>query len=401
MKTNPKKKSCQILLVFIMIFASLTNNYGSKTSNNDKCKKIKKIAQKMKEAYDNGNLKGVIRLYREDCFEKNTKETNIKPGKEEKGFKTCPKEMRAKIYHWVVHSYYALDKTGKAEPYLKKLQLLRRKGKKVQYDYWLPIKNEIEKYAVVPRLLFGFHVGFNSTKAHPLTRYPIIKPAYAMETDVYGKEYTAADSLGTKIGFMGEYALTKKLSVVLQPSGILMKYRYKNSLKFDRPGESEPITVEFIHQQTLYYWELPILLKYRKYQYSKLELQPFLQAGVYFRIPDPFNKSKNEVKLYENEEFKDETGTDINELFNKFNGGYCVGAGIHWVTGFRDLRVEIEIIYKHGFNNIVNGNHRYDYKYNKLIFGYYDVFDDMKLSNWDFSIKLLVPVYFKLFRRKK
>ncbi|MCP5108501.1 MAG: hypothetical protein GY950_34265, partial [bacterium] len=90
---------------------------------------------------------------------------------------------------------------------------------------------------------------------------------------------------------------------------------------------------------------------------------------------------------------------NLKKPIRRLGSGFWVGAGIGRdieLVGL-NFRMEAEANYKHGFNNIVKGNRRYENK--TLIFGYYDVFDDIKARHFEISVKVLVSMYRKTFRR--
>ena len=57
--------------------------------------------------------------------------------------------------------------------------------------------------------------------------------------------------------------------------------------------------------------------------------------------------------------------------------------------------VAIEFRYKRGLTNVIDEEQRYHY--DKLVFGYYHVYDDIKLTNWELSARLSLPLSFKAF----
>ena len=95
------------------------------------------------------------------------------------------------------------------------------------------------------------------------------------------------------------------------------------------------------------------------------------------------------------EEYKDEAILKVKELFTRFNIGIWLGGGIGYETG--EIRLAVEVNYRHGLNNIVDKDRRYDNP--ELQFAYYDVFDDIMVRNVELSLKVMLPLSFKAFRR--
>lgn len=350
------------------------------------------IAKEIKESYDNGKLNNVIDLYTKYC----RKENKGKAEKEKKVFKKVGKEIRADIYQWVVLSYDGLDEPEMRDKYLKKLLDIRHDlgtG-----NYRPSIKDRGKRlYVVAPRLLLGVKVGTNFTTVHPFKRYSILQSVASTGMESSEKDYffNLSNSLGFQLGFIIEYAVTKNLSLGTQLSSIDLRFGYKNSFKWEGDGDS--ITVNFTHRHEFYCIEIPLLLKYR---FIKSKLKPYLQIGGFIYFLQFAHKSIN-TSYTENGVPIPRTQGNLNlkKLITPFNSGFWVGAGVGYDTRVAGLplRLEIEVNYKHGFNNIVNEDRRYENK--ELIFGYYDVFDDLKLRNWDLTFKVLLPISFKAFRR--
>jgi hypothetical protein len=278
--------------------------------------------------------------------------------------------------------------------FLRRLLVLRRdEGIGV---YWLSIRNIAKnKYYVAPRWLIGLKGGTNFTMAHPGDRYTIIKPAAETEGNSNDKDYVfnLAYSRGMQAAVIVEYALTKDLSVCIQPAIGSIKFQYKNNFEWEGENSTEPKTVKFTHNQRLKYIEIPAILKYR---FLKSKLKAYLQIGGFYRFTTAAYKSID-VNVGESG-FPSEAGAkgvNIKNQITRFDIGFLIGSAVGFDT--RRLRLEIEVNYKHSLRNIVNGDQRYEN--NELVFGYYDVFDDIKVRNWELSFNILLPVSFKAFRR--
>jgi hypothetical protein len=175
-----------------------------------------------------------------------------------------------------------------------------------------------------------------------------------------------------------------------------MKLRYKNSLQWARNGAT--ITESYTHRHNLFYVEVPLLLKYR-FVNKRWKLVPYVQIGGFLRFLQFAHKSIDYFLGTESPLDIETKNLNLKKLFTRVGSGFCLGAGIGYDTEIKGFifRLEVEANYKHGFNNLIVDNNRYDNK--ELIFGYYDVFDDIKLRNFAISLKLLMSIYRKAFRR--
>ena len=351
---------------------------------------FKTTAEKMKKSYDTGDLNEVIQLYNKHC---------LKDGKEKKGFKKAKKKTRADIYQWLTLSYMALDMPEQGNIYLEKVLALR------PYEgvdnYWLSIRQAARgKYYTAPRLLVGVTLGPNMTFARPNKRYSFFNPTNESESikEQYHKDYGGGPghSLGTRWGIIAEYTLTKNFSLRFHPSLYHIKFRYINRYNWTPPvtGVVEAIDAKLTHDQSLYYIELPLAIKYRLVTPGS-PFHPYLQIGGFFRLRASAYKSIEVAVVPEMATFTGEDKIDIRKRFDRGGGGLLIGAGIGYDA--RGFRLEAELNFKYQVNNIVNEKYRDDNQ--QLVFAYFDVFDDMKLINWDLSINILVPLTFKVFRR--
>lgn len=376
-----------LFFTFLVLIASTAFPRGGGISKEDLNTHFRTKVDEMKTYYRNGDLDSIITLYIKECCKEDKKTENKK-------FRKIKKEIRADIYRLVFLSYTELDKPDQADIYLKKFLVIRR-GERTD-DYWRSIRTTAQnKYYVAPRWLVGLKLGTNVTFPHPVNRYQVLELAADNGEEHYQKDYVfhLTHSRGLQAGIILEYALRKNLSVTVQPAVSSLGFLYKNSFKREGETADETVTLNYTHCQKLNYIELPVLLKYR---FIKTKLKPYVQVGAYCGLMQSAVKSLKAVSDPETEGYKDETIIKIKELFTRFNIGLWVGGGIGYETG--DLRLAIEVNYKHGLNNIIDKDRRFDNP--ELQFAYYDVFDDIKIRNFELSLKVMLPLSFKAFRRQ-
>ena len=334
--------------------------YLRKLSKSQLNKAFRIIAGEMTGHYDNGRLNDVINLYRERCCKrKKGDDKKAKPAKEKKVFKKAAKDIRADIYQLVALSYDDLDETKMRDIYLKKLLDIRLHLESDIYrESWREIVKK--KYIVLPRLLLGVKAGINFTMPHIGQRYSILKPALSKDYS-----YDLAHILGAQLAGVLEYTLTKNLSLCMEVNTISLEFRYNNILEWENTdenqGAAEVEPLSFIHHHRVYFIELPFLLKHR-FVNSESKFAPYLQMGGYLRFLQFANK-EIESSLEADPDGNTKT-ISFKDQINRFNSGFCVGAGIGYDTKFMgfDFRLEFEVNYKHGFNNIVNEDRRYTNK---------------------------------------
>jgi hypothetical protein len=389
------------LFTVLLLIASISITFarGSEKSTRVRLyEKFRDIAKKMEEAYDNGNLERVIDLYNKNC----RKDESSKRGEEIKEFKKVKKEIRANIYQWMVLSLNELDKPGMADIYIKRLVGFRhREG---IGDYWLSIRDSAkDRYYVAPRLLVGLKLGTNFTVAAPFNSFSIFEPAYDTGEDNYEKKYDFHFNhcRGAQLGIIVEYALSKNLSICVQPVFSMLKFQYEDNRHIKHnvqmnENNIDSITMDATSRQALYYIEMPLLLKYRL---GRTKLKPYIQIGGFLSTMISARKAMT-IRFTEIIGESPGGGTTLVEgipvkkHLTRSSMGFCLGAGIDYDAG--NLRLGIEINYKHLLGNIVNEDLRYD---NDIALGYYDMPDDIALRNVEISLKVLLPISFKVFEK--
>jgi hypothetical protein len=350
------------------------------------------LAEKMKEYYEGGELRQVIDLYNKECCEPGAGLEKWEPGKEKGEFKKVKKEIRAEFYQFLALSLIALNRPELGETYVRKMLVLRRD--EGTDKYWLAVREMARyRYYVAPRFLVGVNLGTNFTFVRPGQRYMVLEPASETGREAYQKKYafSFSHSRAMQAGLIIEYALDKNISIAIQPSISTQKFQYKNTfIRTDETGATDPATLDYTHNHTLGYLEIPLLLKYRL---IKPKFKPYIQAGVYYSMLRSAIKSLHAESR--DKEYKEDAIVDIKQLLNRTNLGIWVGAGIESNIG--GFRLQIETNYKFGFKNIVDTANRFTNQ--QLMYAFYDVFDDMKLRNWELTLKVLLPISFKAFRR--
>lgn len=384
------RQTIRIFFILLALVSAAFAQDGDKVKKDELNRRFREIAEDMKQAYDNGKLNLVIDLYREKCC--------VKAFKERPVFQKVEEDIRVDIYRLVALSYDDLDDTAMRDKYLEKILDIRPHMESGIYrPSWRIIARE--KYIVLPRLMMGVNTGLNITIPNPYNRYSILGPAASTGGDSYPKNYSynLAHLLGAHISGVIEYTLSKNLSINVQVAPISLAFRYETNLKWESKGKR--ITLDFIHRQQLYYIEIPLFLKYR-FVDIKSRLKPYVQIGGFLRIQEFTHKIIDRTLETESEPpVKDTNAFYLKKLINPINTGFCIGTGITYDTGFVGFRLffELGVNYKYCFNNIVDAGRRYNER--ELIFGYYDVFDDIKLRNWDLTFKILFPISFKAFKR--
>jgi hypothetical protein len=204
------------------------------------------------------------------------------------------------------------------------------------------------------------------------------------------KEYNSIfKNAGPSLGVILTYSVTPRIAISVQPGytgyqiGYSTKYQWKDTL-------ANNYTIANTFNNKLHYVELPLLLKY---EYSFGKLQPYLQIGAYYGF-----LLNGKIHAKSEEQFKNSTidvtlstryqDFNANELFIKSLFGIIGGGGVSFDVNF--FRIALDCNYRYGFNNVTNRKNRLEEQ--SMINGFYNVIDDIKLQNIEFTLHCTTPL---------
>ncbi|MCK4763150.1 MAG: PorT family protein [Candidatus Aminicenantes bacterium] len=393
-KKKGGKRSPLLLVLWIALFLTAAAAIPSvpQDEKTGQKKTYRQIAREMEEAHKNGDLNRVFRIYEKYCG----KGGKTKPGKEKRAFKRVNKEVRAEIYRLMFLSYSTLGRPAQADIFTRKYLAIRHRtgiGKTWKHLAYRAGK----RYHVAPRFIVGLHGGANFTLARPQQRYSVREPAFETGASRYEKNYIfdSRYSRGSRVGITLEYALDERFRVCIQPTLCALEFQYKDG-EIDTPGYT--ISTIYLHRHSLGYVEIPLLLKY---YLTKSKLKPYLETGGFLHLRTSAYKTiiSRTLDPLSDGHVKEEIFADltVKKHILPMNSGFWIGAGCDYETGIGDISLSLEIAYKHGFRNIIDKEQRW--QNNELMLGYYDVFDDIKLRTFDISLKIMLPLSFKAFKK--
>lgn len=235
----------------------------------------------------------------------------------------------------------------------------------------------------------GAKVGVNFTRAGVSNENNIIENLGNSSNNNL-KEYNSFfKNAGPSLGIVFTYSVTPRLAISAQPGyvsynvGYTTRYNWKDTL-----GNNYTISNTF--KNKLHYVELPLLLKY---EYSFGKLQPYIQIGAYYGL-----LLNGKINAKSEEQFKNNSldvtlatryqDFNTNQLFIKSLFGIIGGGGVSFDINF--FRIGLDCNYRYGLNNVTNRKNRLEEQ--SMINGFYDVIDDMKLQNIEFTLHCTTPL---------
>lgn len=237
----------------------------------------------------------------------------------------------------------------------------------------------------------GFKAGANLSDAIPERRYTIVTPTNynASATD---KTYKAYSMTGAQVTLEVTFFF-KNFSISTQPTYRHSRFSYFNQFNWtNTENAAERLELRFDQEQQIDYVDFPLLAKY-EIDIASNEFTPFVYGGAFYSLLIDANKSVVESGTdYASggtNAFKNEAViVGAKDLFQNY-WGLMAGAGLNYNLG--NVRLVLDIAYRHGMSNIANPKTRFS---NDRLSGIGDAQDDLLLRNITFSAGCLFPLRF-------
>lgn len=274
----------------------------------------------------------------------------------------------------------------------------------------------------------GIKAGVNTTIIETVESY---SPLSFSDADTPEKDYNIKSQLGYQVGILGTWDFWSSFTLSLQPYFAHHVFNYETTYEWTSP--TNVMTIKNEHMNSYDYVYIPLLLRYElrfpsifgggggkknkpvdhghnhqknKRLYSskmqkggagakgdeKAVFIPYLQVGYFYsRLlgAEKVVTYTETVNGFEQEPADELIG--ITDLSNKANHGLLLGGGFSYDIG-GSFRVAFDINYQLNMDLLTNQKNRYTN--DKLVQQYYDVPDDIKMRNWDFSLHLIFPLKF-------
>ncbi len=362
--------------------------------------KYKQVASDLEKLYANGELEEVITLFKQTCLE-----SADDLAKETKEFRKTKNEFKADIYSIVCRAYVSLDRPQLADRFLSKLFAIR--ADEDFQEYWQSIRETRSyDYYVAPRLQFGFSAGGSLALPSPQERFSIF--GGIADSRSYDKSlqsvFQKPQLVGFRFGGQLTYAFTKNIALTAVFSSSSLRFSYTDELFWqDSPaaGVNLFIRTERNSFHIANYLDMPLLLKYQFL--PKQSFKPYLLLGGYYgrKVIASKEVSIREFPVVEIGGVKRDlfgnssnVSVDITDLLNPTDYGLMAGIGTTYA--YQYFRFSFSATYRYGFSNIVNPAKRYNNQ--ELVFGYHDVFDNVRLNQLNFQFGVSYVTY-KAFRK--
>jgi len=206
------------------------------------------------------------------------------------------------------------------------------------------------------------------------------------------KDYSSSEQpIGYHLGLITIFSPTKFLQIALNPSYAQQRWGYRTEYAWnDIDNENNSYEVDYSHQYTLHYLQLPLTARY---VFLPRRWKPFIQAGIQYQMRVDATKelvsagtdftSGSPISLQ-----NDTQSTTATSLFNNSQWAAKAGGGIYY--HFTGCMAGIELNYYYGLNSIVNDQTRFSATRNFQGLG--NALDDIRLSGREITFQLVFPM---------
>jgi outer membrane protein W len=235
----------------------------------------------------------------------------------------------------------------------------------------------------------GLKVGPNLTGVNILERASSFS-AMDYDDSRNQKTYGSYNRLGIQAGLEMTYTF-KSFGVGFQPNFRRQRFTYSTNYRWNDESGTNSLELTFDQDQALDYIELPVVFKY---EYPISAWKPYLHFGIYYAILVSASKSVQINGIEQNSQgenrFEQESFTvGADDLFIRSSWGLLGGIGVNYDLG--NIRVNMELAYRYGLNNITNVENRYT---DNRLAGVGDALDDVQLRNIALNLGVLFPMRF-------
>lgn len=302
------------------------------------------------------------------------------------------RSTRAKVYRLAAHASFILERPAKAKLYIKQMLAFQPNYKydNTNDDDLLRFTTAVDTLYALPRLSAGLRAGMNTTFVRQHQNYSVF------DTEPGGSYKSSLK--GFQFGLIGQYALTRNLSIALEPGFAQLFFSYQRDPK--------SMLGSYSFEQQISYIEAPILLKYNFFVRSiykeplpvfknikflswltKPTIMPYIEIGATYKHLLVSNKSTSGTSI------------PVTPLLRSYDLAATAGAGFTLYMKDFSLGLDARYLFSLWQASSQKMRNLNDPQASQFIYRYYDMMDDFSLQNIQFALTFRFYISHKVFRQ--
>ncbi len=295
-----------------------------------------------------------------------------------KKLRALSRDGRAEVYRIAAQSYLILNVSEKATICTKKMLAYRPNYKDEMRDDDLSLfKEQVVSLHALPQLMLGVTGGANITFPQAVNEYPIL---ISSGGDFSKSVYTSGFK-GVQLGLSGEFAITKRFAISADAKYITQSFEYS--------AKSGVALFNHSYQQSLSYFEIPVVLRLQLFPYKKIK--PFVEGGIFAKSLLNSNRKTTEQQNPLSE-------LPLNTAYGSWDMGFAVGGGVGYFMKKSCIKANARMLW--GIDDVINENNRLinNGLVSTFVYGYYDDMSDPRLNNVQISLSYYYYLTHRVFK---
>ena len=236
----------------------------------------------------------------------------------------------------------------------------------------------------------GFFGGVNFTKSTPDQIFTVLSQLQSQQTGTV-KEHSGYTQMGAQAGLVFQYS-SNGFNIAIKPGIHSVNIQHTSASQWiDSSNPDNFVEVMYTHDTRLNYFEFPLSFHY---DILKGNIRPYVGLGAYYGIlinaSRTIGRSGSDTASGGQGSFTDQPSTiGVKEQYISSSVGIFGHLGASYDPG--NIRLFVDMGYKHGLNNITNTANRYN---NNELASIGEAMDDIRLENIYVNLGVVFPLKF-------
>jgi len=283
-------------------------------------------------------------------------------------FKFSSKDTKADIYRLRAMSYLLVDSVEDARKNIKKMLIYRPfyKEENIVEDDLERFVDALDTLIASPQLYIGIRAGVNYSRMNVVNHYEVLEAS--------SSSLAVAPQFAVNVGLSLAMALSKHFSVAFDPEFFQSKTRINTETQLSSLSS----------WQTVNYINLPVSFRANVF-FNSRKTMPYFELGAYYSM-----LVSSKVKI--------DNGEVPADMYLK-NSNYGVLLGLGFLQYYKNFGVGLNLRYAQnlGLNNDPSVRYLSTQTSNNLMYKYFQLTNDVKLSSLSLSLMFVYNIRYRVF----